>query len=57
MITKHNNKLKKKKKKNFSTNYKMKIDEDYTYKLVKGVSNDFLGIKLLKEKHNDIFNL
>jgi len=43
-------------KKNYSKNYKMKIDNDYTYKLVKGVSNDFLGIKLLKEKHNSFFN-
>jgi hypothetical protein len=56
MITTHNNKLTQLEKKNYSTNYKMKIDNDYTYKLVKGVSNDFLGIKLLKEKHNDVFN-
>jgi len=56
MITTHNNKLTHLEKKNYSKNYKMKIDNDYTYKLVKGVSNDFLGIKLLKEKHNSFFN-
>jgi DNA mismatch repair ATPase MutS len=56
LITTHNNKLTQLEKKNYSTNYKMKIDEDYTYKLVKGVSNDFLGIKILKEKHSSFFN-
>ncbi len=56
MITTHNNKLTQLEKKNYSTNYKMKIDNDYTYKLVNGVSNDFLGIKLLKEKHSEVFN-
>lgn len=51
IITTHNNELTTPDKNNSSTNYKMKIDNNYTYKLVPGVSNDFLGIEILKKKH------
>ena len=56
LITTHNNKITKLEKNNRSVNYKMVIDKNdtniYTYKLVKGISNDFLGMDILKSKMN-----
>ena len=50
IITTHNNILTNLEKTNDSTNYKMELN---TYKLNKGISNDFLGIEILKKSNFD----
>ena len=56
IITTHNNKITKLEKKQKGINYKMEINKNtdsiYTYKLVKGISNDYLGMDILKSKLN-----
>ena len=58
IITTHNNKITKLEKKQKCINYKMEINKNtdsiYTYKLVKGISNDYLGMDILKSKLNKL---